>query len=107
MSRVPLTSGGYRSRSLIANAQRSVNLYLELNPPETNPPVPFTIYPRSGLKLLATAPTFGIGRNVYCDSQGNGYMVAGQIVYYIDPNFALTALGTIAPGTSIVSMADH
>jgi hypothetical protein len=34
-------------------------------------------------------------------------MVAGQTVYYIDPNFTLTALGTIAPGTSIVSMADN
>jgi hypothetical protein len=107
MSRIPLNSGGYRSRSLIANAQRSRNLYLEENPPETNPPVPFTMYPRPGLRLLATAPTFGVGRNVYCDSQGNGYMVAGQTVYYIDPSFTLTALGTIAPGKSIVSMADN
>lgn len=107
MSRVPLTSGAYQARSLIANAQRSINLYVEANPPETNPPVPFTLYPRPGLKLLARAPTFGVGRNVYTDSQGNGYMVAGQTVYYIDPSFVLTALGTIAPGTSIVSMSDN
>lgn len=107
MSRVALNSGAYQARSLIANAQRSLNLYLEKNPPETEPPVPFTIYPRPGLKLLVRAPTFGIGRNVYCDSQGNGYMVAGQTVYYIDPNFNLTALGTIAAGTSIISMSDN
>src|SRR6185312_4204068 len=107
MTRIPLTSGAYQSRSLIANAQKSFNLYLEANPPETNPPVPFTLYPRPGLRLIQKCPTFGIGRNVYCDSQGNGYMVAGQTVYYIDPNFNLQALGIIAPGTSIISMADN
>src|SRR6202022_2514250 len=36
-----------------------------------------------------------------------GYMVAGQTVYYIDPNFNLTALGTIPAGTSIISMTDN
>lgn len=107
MSRIYLNSGAYQSRSLIANAQRSINLYCEANPEETTPPVPFTLYPRPGLKLLANCPTFGIGRNVYCDTQGNGYMVAGQTVYYIDPNFNLVALGTIAAGTSIVSMSDN
>lgn len=107
MTRVPLNSGAYQARSLIANAQRSINLYLEQNPAETDPPVPFTIYPRPGLKLLAKCPSFGIGRNVYCDSQGNGYMVAGAVVYYIDPSFNLVAIGTIAAGTSIVSMSDN
>jgi hypothetical protein len=34
-------------------------------------------------------------------------MVAGQSVYYIDPNFNLNAIGTIAAGTSIISMADN
>lgn len=105
--RVPLTSGAYQARSLIANAQRSVNLYVEANPPETNPPVPFTLYQRPGLKLLAKAPTFGVGRCVYTDSQGNLYAVAGQTVYYVDSSFTPIALGTIAPGTSMVSMADN
>lgn len=107
MTRVALTSGAYQSRSIIANAQRSINLYCETNPAETNPPVPFTLYPRPGLRRLVQSPTFGIGRCVYCDSQGNGYMVAGQTVYYVDPSFNLTALGTIAAGTSIVSMSDN
>jgi hypothetical protein len=107
MTRVALSSGAYQSRSLIANAQRSFNLYLEKNPPETDPPVPFTIYPRPGLKLLARCPTFAIGRNVYADSQGNLYAVAGQNVYYIDPNFTFNAIGLIAAGTSIISMSDN
>lgn len=107
MSRIALNSGAYQSRSLIANAQRSENLYLEANPPETGAPVPFTIYPRPGLKLLATCPSFGIGRCVYTDTQGNLYAVAGQTIYYIDPNFNYNALGTIAQGKSIVSMSDN
>jgi hypothetical protein len=107
LTRIPLTSGAYQARSLIANAQRSINLYLEANPPETNPSVPFTIYPRPGLKLLAKCPTFGIGRGLYSDSQGNLYAVAGQTVYYVDPNFGMNAIGTIAAGTSVVSMADN
>jgi len=106
-ARIPLNSGAYQARSLIANAQRSINLYLEANPPETEPPVPFTLYPRPGLKLLSHAPTFGIGRCVYCDTQGNLYAVAGQTVYYIDTSFNYVAIGQIAAGTSIVSMSDN
>lgn len=106
-ARIALNSGAYQSRSLIANAQRSINLYLEANPPETDPPVPFTIYPRPGLKLLAKCPSFGIGRCIYCDTQGNLYEVAGQIVYYIDPSFNYTAIGQIALGTTIASMSDN
>ncbi|PSA83244.1 hypothetical protein BT093_11835, partial [Corynebacterium diphtheriae] len=31
----------------------------------------------------------------------------GQNVYYIDPSFNLTLLGSLAAGTSIVSMSDN
>ncbi len=107
MARIPLLSGAYQARSVIADAQRSINLYVEGNPPETSPPTPFTLYPRPGLKLLARVPTFGVGRNVYADSKGNLYMVAGQTVYYVDPSFTPMAIGIIAPGTSVVSMSDN
>lgn len=107
MARIALTSGAYKARSLTANAQRSVNLYLEANPAESQPPFPFTLYPRPGLRKLAVPPTLGIGRGLYQDSQGNLYCVVGTIVYYVDPNFKLTALGSIAAGTSICSLADN
>jgi hypothetical protein len=106
-SRVVLAGGAYKARSLTANAQRSINLYLEANPKESQPPFPFTLYPRPGLRRLATPPTPGIGRGLYQDSQGNLYCVVGNVVYYVDPNFHLTAVGAIAPGTSICSMADN
>lgn len=104
---LPLLGGAYKNRSLIAAAQRSVNLYLEKNPPGAQSPVPFTLYPRSGLRLLTRAPSFGIGRGLYQDSAGNLYCVIGVTVYYVDPNFTMMAIGTIAAGTSITSMADN
>lgn len=107
MSRIALTSGAYKARSLTANAQRSVNLYLEANPPESQPPFPFTLYPRPGLRKLVSPPTAAIGRGLYADSQGNLYCVIGTTAYYVDPNFKMTAIGVIAAGTSICSLADN
>lgn len=104
---IPLTGGAYKSRSLIAAAQRSVNLYLEENPPASQAPFPFTLYPRAGLRRLATPTQIGIGRGLYADSRGNLYAVVGQIVYYVDPNFGMTQIGQIDLGTSICSMADN
>lgn len=105
MPPIPLITGAYRARSLIANAQRSRNLYLEKNPEDS--PFPFTLYPRAGLRLLQAPPQFGIGRGLYQDSQGQLFAVIGTTVYYIDPNFAFTAIGAITAGTSICSMADN
>lgn len=107
MARVALTSGAYQTRSLIANAQRSVNLYLEANPENSQAPFPFTLYPRPGLRRLAAPVAPAIGRGLYQDSQGSLFCVIGSAVYYVDPNWNLTQLGTIAPGTSICSMADN
>jgi hypothetical protein len=107
VARVVLSSGAYKARSLTANAQRSVNLYLEANPAQTQPPFPFTLYPRPGLRRLVVPPVLGIGRGLYQDSQGSLYCVAGTAVYYVDPNFVLTQLGSIARGTSVCSFADN
>jgi hypothetical protein len=54
--RVPLTQGFYKARSIIANAQREVNLYPEKNPDDS--PVPVTHYPTAGLRLLNGVPLF-------------------------------------------------
>ena len=102
-----LTSGAYRNRSLIANAQRSVNLYLERNDDKSQSPVPFTLYPRAGLRKLRDAPNIGIGRGLYQDSLGQLYAVVGTVAYYVDPNFNMIAIGVIAQGKSICSMADN
>lgn len=101
------TGGAYKAASLIANAQECINLYTEMNPEKNNPPVPVTHYVKPGLRLLQTPPTFGNGRGIYRASNGDGYCVIGQIVYYINQSFNLTAVGAITSTKSIVYFRDN
>lgn len=54
--RITLENGFYKAKSIIANAQREINLYPEKNPGDS--PVPVTHYPTSGLRLLNGIPLF-------------------------------------------------
>lgn len=104
---IPLTSGAYSSRSVIANAQRCVNLFPEFTPKDSNPPVPVTHYARPGKNLLAIPPVPGRGRGLYRANNGDLYAVVDDIIYFVDSNFVFTAIGNIGAGTSVVSMADN
>lgn len=105
MDRIPLLGGSYQARSIIANAQRCVNYYPEVNRQDS--PVPFTYYQRPGLRPLAQGPVAPV-RGLYRASNGNGYAVIGQGVYSIATNWALTLLGTlVAPAITPVSMIDN
>lgn len=105
MQPVPLKGGAYQARSLIASAQRCVNLY-----PETNPegsPFPFTYYPTPGLRMWCEAVATGAARGGWRASNGQLFAVSGQNVYYVDSTGVEHLLGTIAAGTTPVSMADN
>lgn len=91
--RIPLKGGAYVARSVIANAQRCLNLYAEANPEDA--PVPFTYYPTPGLLPLAVPPTTARGRGLYRASNGVLYAVVGQTLYKVDSTYAWTALGTL------------
>ncbi|SAK19241.1 hypothetical protein UA17_01769 [Burkholderia multivorans] len=103
----PLTTGAYTAKSLVANAQRCVNLYAEKNTQDS--PFPFTYYQTPGLTELATAtPTFGSGwRGLFTASDGFGYGVCGNSLYKIDSSWGLTSLGEISTETGPVSMVDN
>lgn len=103
----PLITGAYQAKSLVANAQRCVNLYAEKNTQDS--PFPFTFYPTPGLKLLASAtPTSGSGwRGLWTASNGTTYGVCGSSVYAISSKWALTNLGDIASSSGVVSMVDN
>lgn len=105
MTRIPLTQGAYMARSIIASAQRSVNLYAEKNPDDS--PSPFTHYGAPGLTTLADPPSPAPGRCLYMSNIGKLYYVCGDTVYYVSPQWVLTALGTINSQTGIASMADN
>jgi hypothetical protein len=103
--RIPLTQGAYESRSIIAEAQRSVNLYAEANPQDA--PFPFTYYPTPGLTVISTPPTAGESRCIYVASNGARFEVVGNIVYFVSTINGYTQLGTLSTYSGPVSMADN
>lgn len=104
--RIPLTGGAYTARSLIANAQRCVNLFPEINPESEQAPVPVTHYLTPGLVTRVT-PTAGVVRGVYATSKGALYVVIGSSVYFISSTYTATFMGSIAAGSDPVSMSDN
>ena len=105
MSRVPLIQGAYTAKSLIAACQRSVNLYIEPNPPDS--PVPFTHYLTPGTLPLATPPV-GVARGLYRATNGALYAVVGQAVYSVSSAYVYTQIGTLGSASNNpVSMADN
>jgi hypothetical protein len=103
--RIPLTTGAYQTRSVIAEAQRSVNLYAEANPQDA--PCPFTYYPTPGLTLVSTPPISGESRGIYTASNGNRYEVVGPTVYSVNAENAYTSLGNLLTSSGPVSMIDN
>jgi hypothetical protein len=103
--RIPLTSGAYQAQSVIANAQRSVNLYGEANPQDA--PCPFTYYPVPGLTLVSTPPVTGESRCIYTASNGARFEVVDQFVYSVNDANVYTKIGVLTSHTGIVSMVDN
>jgi hypothetical protein len=110
--RLALNGGTYQARSVIASAQRSLNLYPESMPEQQGEPAPFAHYPTPGLTLLATFP-HGPIRGLRQATNGTFYLVAGPDVYAVISTAPLDAifLGTIAGAgaglTTPVSMQDN
>src|SRR5258708_40370309 len=93
--KLPLNSGAYTARSLVASAQSCINLFPEQNPEEIDPPAPVTHYPRPGLIPLSVPPVPGRGRGLYRASNGDLYGVVADSVYFIDQNGNFNPLGKI------------
>lgn len=108
MQRLPLIGGAYSARSILANCQRCINLFPEINRQDS--PTPFTNYQRPGLKPLVSPAAPAPGRALYQASNGDGYAVIGQNLYYVSPPpaWTLTALGPLTAGrNNPCSMIDN
>jgi hypothetical protein len=103
--RVALTTGAYMARSLIADAQRSINLYMEPNPEDAEAPA--THYPTPGLTLVSTPPVAGPCRAIFTASNGRRFDVVGANVYYVNDTGTYNLLGSLATAIGPVSMADN
>lgn len=79
MTQATLTIGSYAARSVLANAQHCINLYIEKNPPDS--PFPTTHYPTPGLRVQFVTPDGGPIRYIFQDSHENVYVVSGPYVY--------------------------
>lgn len=104
MSKIPLSDGFYVAQSIIAGAQRCLNLYPEANAPDS--PFPFTHYRTPGLILKApslNAPT----RGQYTASDGTLWEVIGNGVYWTDSAFNRTFVGNISSAAGPTEMADN
>lgn len=102
--RASLNSGAYMARSIIANAQRCVNLFPESNPPDSEAPV--THYLTPGLTIVSTPPVQLPCRGLYVTTKGDLFSVVGPNVYFVYGT-VYTLLGTLSTGTGPVSMIDN
>lgn len=103
---IQLLGGAYQSRSIISGAQRSINLYPEIND-DPQAPVKVSHFPTPGKTLKASPPALGPTRCLYRASNGSVYQVVGPNVYFVSPLYAYTLLGVITDLVSMVSMSDN
>ena len=109
MPRLALNGGAYQARSVIASAQRSLNLYAEPMPQQQGEPSQFAHYPTPGLTLIGTMPQAPI-RGIRQATNDQTYICAGSGIYVVTSYFPLatTLLGSITTGrTTPVSMQDN
>ena len=112
---IQLTGGAYTSRSLIAAAQRCLNLYPEATPQNQSEPFQVTHYCTPGLTFEGTAADNGC-RGMYVTYSGDLYVCYGQHVFHYGSDGTWTQLGVLgppsfpsdaAPRDTPVSMSDN
>lgn len=109
MAKNILPHGAYQAASLIANAQRCINLYVEKNPDDA--PFPTTHYPMPGLRLIGQTPNGGVVRCIYRDTKQNVWVVSASNVYLASyspvAGLTFTLIGSLNTIRGPVSMQDN
>lgn len=108
MPRISLLGGAYQDGSLIAAAQRCINLFPEDIPRETKEGVEAVHRLRPGFRFLSAPPALGRGRGVFTANNGDVYAVVDQQVFYVNPDFVHVPVGAlIGTAATPVSFADN
>lgn len=95
--RINLNQGFYQTRGLIADAQRCINLYPEVNEQDSASEV--THYPTPGKTLLATLPESPV-RGLWTTATGQLFACAGQGIYLVNPDYSFKLIGSLTGGRS-------
>lgn len=97
----------YKLQTVVADCQRCINLYPEINELKTGRPNEVGILiKRPGLRLLATIGSGPI-RGVYAASNKVLYVVSGNKIYSVNSAWSATEEGSLSTDTGQVSMADN
>lgn len=102
--KMPLTTGAYTARSVIAAAQRCVNLYSEKNPEGEE--FPSTYYPTPGLIKIAESDDSS-WRGLYAATNGKLFGVVGRSVVVVADDMTLDRIGSITSPRGPVRMLDN
>jgi hypothetical protein len=104
MPRISFLSASNKTRSLISNAQRCINLYPEIGTPDAA--APLTFYGTPGRKLWSTVPGLGSIRGLYETSKGQLFAARGSGLYrYIGTEWVYVA--AMGNSNSQVSAVDN
>lgn len=102
-TKLPFVGPSYQARSLNADAQRTLNCYVELD--SASPRAPIALYGTPGTVRRLTFPTapvrFGLREGAYT------WWVAGNTVYRVDSAYQHLALGTITTYSGEVGMVSN
>ena len=110
MPALPFLGPTYTSRSRSVNAQRTVNLYPEVDPTGTAKNQQGSLaalYGTPGLKRLWTLPGRGGIRGLYASSSGALYGVQGPALFRYMVDGTWSQLGTLQTSEGPVSFADN
>ena len=105
MPKIKFIGESYTSRSPSVSAQRTVNLYPEVDASGNSKSV-VSLHGRPGLSLFSYITTLPM-RGIYAASNGTLYGVAGGKIYSIDSAGVETELGTLVTSAGRVSFADN
>lgn len=108
--KVPLLGGAYSARSVIASAQRCVNLYSEKGPTDSEgksiEDFPFTFYPTPGIVTRATAASKG-WRCLYNATDNRLFGVVGQDLVLVMGDYTIKVLGQVESSSGQCYMQDN
>jgi len=101
--KIPFIGPSYQARSLNADAQCTLNCYVELN--NNSPRAPVALYGTPGTVRKLTFPTAPVRA---CFKEGAyTWWVAGNVVYRVDRDYQQLALGEIGTYTGEIGIASN